>query len=152
MALCKQQREQTDRKEAEFTAHKQAKKKEITISKQAIKQPQLKGKTANQKQKNKAKQKIYINIRESCNNEGVQMSIQDNGKSRSGGRIKQPQHLTGYKKIPKLQNSLQRIMYFNFSLISHVVVEIFNLKAGGFIWQMGCALCGSVHVTGLTSS
>ena len=41
-------------------------------------------------------------------------------------------------------------MYFNFSLISHVVVEIFNLKAGGFIWQMGCALCGSVHVTGLT--
>jgi hypothetical protein len=32
-----------------------------------------------------------------------------------------------------------------------VVVEIFNFKAGGFIWQMGCALRGSVHVTGLTS-
>jgi hypothetical protein len=33
-----------------------------------------------------------------------------------------------------------------------VVVEIFNFKAGGFIWQMGCALRGSVHVTGLTRS
>lgn len=97
VALRKQQREQARKEKAELQARKQAEKEERAISKRAAGRPQSEPKPTNQRQRNKDEQQVRLNIGESSNNEKVHMSPQDNRKSRSGRRIKQPQYLDDYE-------------------------------------------------------
>lgn len=97
VALRKQQREQARKEKAELQARKQAEKEERAISKRAAGRPQSEPKPTNQRQRNKDEQQVRLNIGESSNNEDVHMPPQDNRKSRSGRRIKQPQYLDDYE-------------------------------------------------------